>query len=68
MEPVSKSPRPGRREGHGWGAYFLPYVAFMLVVSVGGELPEGLRAYVLPLQVAAPLGFLLFYYHRGHYP
>jgi len=40
----------------------------MLVISVGGNLPEGLRAYVLPLQVAAPLGFLLFYFHRGHYP
>jgi CAAX prenyl protease-like protein len=67
-EQTSKDPSSGRREGHGWGAYFLPFVAFMLVISVGEKLPEALRAYVLPLQVAAPLGFLLFYYHRGHYP
>jgi CAAX prenyl protease-like protein len=40
----------------------------MLVISVGDKLPDGLRAYLLPLQVAAPLAFLLFYYHRGHYP
>ena len=39
-----------------------------LVISLGAELPDGMRAYLLPLQVAAPLGFLLFYYHRGHYP
>jgi len=62
----SKGPR--RREGHGWGAYFLPYVAFMLVVSLDDKLPETLRAVVLPLQAAVPLGFLLFYYHRGQYP
>ncbi len=68
IEPTAKSPRSDRRQGHGWGAYWLPFLAFMLVISVGGKLPEGLRAYVLPLQVAAPLGFLLFYYHRGHYP
>jgi CAAX prenyl protease-like protein len=68
IEQTSKSPPPGRREGHGWGAYFLPYVAFLLLISIGEKLPDGLRAYVLPLQVAVPLGFLLFYYHRGHYP
>jgi CAAX prenyl protease-like protein len=67
-EQKTKSERRARREGHGWGAYFLPYLAFMLVLSIGGELPEGLRACVLPLQVAAPLAFLLFYYQRGHYP
>ncbi len=67
-EQAAKGPRLDRRGGHGWGAYWLPYLAFMLVISVGEKLPDGLRAYVLPLQVAAPLGFLLFYYHRGHYP
>jgi len=40
----------------------------MLVVSLRGELPEAAGAYLLPLQVAAPLGFLLYYYRRGHYP
>jgi hypothetical protein len=68
IEQTSKSPRSGHREGHGWGAYWLPYLAFMLVISIGAKLPDGLRAFVLPLQIAAPLGFLLFYWHRGHYP
>lgn len=67
-EQTLKSPRSGPREGHGWGAYWLPYLAFMLVLSIGGKLPDGLSAFVLPLQVAVPLGFLLFYWHRGHYP
>ncbi len=40
----------------------------MLAVSIGGELPDAASAYLLPIQVAAPLGFLLFYYRRGHYP
>jgi CAAX prenyl protease-like protein len=40
----------------------------MLVLSAGEKLPEAMRAYVLLLQVAAPLGFLLFYFYRGDYP
>jgi CAAX prenyl protease-like protein len=60
------SDRP--REGHGWGAYFLPYVAFMLVLFVADRVPDQLRAYVLPFRVALPLGFLVYYYCRGHYP
>ncbi len=67
-EQTAKSPCSGGREGHGWWAYWLPYLAFMLVISVAEKLPDGLRAYVLPLQVAAPLAFLLFYYHKGRYP
>jgi hypothetical protein len=67
-EQTAKSPRSGRSEGHGWGAYWLPYLVFMLVISVGEKLPDGLRAFALPLQLAVPLGFLLFYYRRGHYP
>ena len=67
-EQAAKSPRSGRRGDHGWGAYWLPYLAFMLVMSVAEGLPDGLRAFVLPLQVAAPLAFLLFYYRKGHYP
>ncbi len=68
IEQTSKNPPQDRRKGHGWGAYFLPYVAFLLVISIGEKLPDGLHAYVLLFQLAAPLGFLLFYYHRGHYP
>jgi len=65
---ATKPRRSVGREGHGWGAYWLPYLAFMLAIGVGGKLPDDLRAYVLPIQVAAPLGFLLFYYLRGAYP
>lgn len=68
IEQTLESPRSDHREGHGWGAYWLPYLAFMLAISVGGKLPDPMRAFMLPLQVAAPLGFLLFYYHRGYYP
>ena len=57
-----------KRRDHGWGAYFLPLVSFMLAIELGRKLPDGFEPFVLPLQVAAPLGFLVFYYRRGHYP
>lgn len=57
-----------QRRGHGWGAYFWPLVAFMLVVELGGKLGEGTKPYLLPLQVALPLGLLVFYFARGDYP
>jgi CAAX prenyl protease-like protein len=57
-----------RREGHGWGAYFFPLLAFMGAIALGEKLPDGFEPFILPLQVAAPLGVLLFYYRRGHYP
>jgi CAAX prenyl protease-like protein len=31
-------------------------------------LPEAFQPFLLPLQVAAPLGVLVFYFVRGHYP
>jgi CAAX prenyl protease-like protein len=40
----------------------------MVVVEIGRKLPDGFDAYVQPIQVAVPLGFLLYYYARGHYP
>jgi len=40
----------------------------MLVVEIRRRVPEGFEPYLLPIQVAAPLGLLLFYYARGHYP
>jgi len=66
-EHAKANPRP-RREGHGWGAYFLPYVSFMLVLSIADNVPDDVRPYVLPFRVVLPLGFLVYYYRRGHYP
>ena len=57
---VSKRPR----SGHGWGAYWLPYLAFMLVLSVGDKLPEAMRAHVLLLQVAAQNQMLRLHFNR----
>lgn len=57
-----------QRKGHGWGAYFLPYVGFLLIVELGGRLPEAAGPWLLPVKVALPLGLFVGYYARGHYP
>jgi CAAX prenyl protease-like protein len=67
-EEAGMKPPARRREGHGWGAYFFPYLSFMAVIGIGAGLPEDLRAFVLPFQVAVPLGFMLYYYIHGAYP
>ena len=62
---------PAKRAGHGWGAYFWPYLGFLAVVELSGRVPEQydqLAAYLLPVKVAVPLGIFLYYYTRGHYP
>jgi CAAX prenyl protease-like protein len=55
------------RKGHGWGAYFLPYVTFLLIVEIAGRLPEDVSPYLLPLKVALPLGLFVAYFAKGHY-
>jgi CAAX prenyl protease-like protein len=62
---------PAKREGHGWGAYFWPYLGFLAVVELSGRLPDDsahIAPYLLPIKVAVPLGIFLYYYTRGHYP
>ena len=54
-----------KHEGHGFGAYWLPYLSFMLVGEVAGRAPEEWSPYFLPLKIAFPLGFLFFYFGRG---
>jgi CAAX prenyl protease-like protein len=55
------------RTGHGWGAYFLPYLSFLGIVEIARRL-ELDGPYVLPIKVAVPLGLLVAYFVRGHYP
>jgi CAAX prenyl protease-like protein len=57
-----------KQRGHGWGAYFWPYVAFLLIVELGGRLPEELGPWLFPVKVVVPLGLFVGYYLRGHYP
>jgi CAAX prenyl protease-like protein len=59
---------PMERKGHGWGAYFWPYVSFLLIVEIAGRLPAAAAPYLLPIKVAIPLGLIVGYYARGHYP
>jgi hypothetical protein len=57
-----------RREGHGWWPYLLPLFSFLLLLSAAGKLPEGLRPWVLPVQVLLPAGVFLYFLRRGEYP
>jgi len=57
-----------RTRGYGWGAYFWPYLSFLLIVEVSGRLPESAAPFMLPIKVAVPLGLLFWYASRGHYP
>lgn len=57
-----------QRKGHGWGAYFWPYLSFLLIIEISGRLPEAAAPLILPFKVAIPLGLLVLYAARGHYP
>jgi CAAX prenyl protease-like protein len=57
-----------RPRGHGWGAYFWPFVAFMLTAELADKLPPEAGPYLLPLKVVLPAAFLIAYAARGHYP
>lgn len=59
--------RVQRPKGHGWGAYFWPYVSFGVISHLGDGLPESLQPVALPLTVVAPIGLMIYYFSRGHY-
>jgi CAAX prenyl protease-like protein len=59
---------PAKRKGHGWGAYFWPYLSFLAIIEISNRLPEAAAPALFPLKVAIPLGLLIFYFKRGHYP
>ncbi|MFQ5417051.1 MAG: type II CAAX prenyl endopeptidase Rce1 family protein [Myxococcota bacterium] len=56
-----------KRDGHGWGAYFWPYVSFLLIVDLGGRFFADFPGWLLLLKVAVPFGLFLGYYRGGHY-
>ncbi len=54
-----------QRRGHGWWAYLAPYGAFLLLVEVGRRLPESVAPWMLPVKVAVPAAFLVYFVLRG---
>ena len=56
-----------KREGHGFGAYLLPLVSFLLILEIKGRLPDEVLPYVLPLQVVIPGAIFLHYALRGSF-
>lgn len=56
------------REGHGWGAYFWPYVSFLLLIEISRRFPDEYGPFFLVLKVLTPLALLVWYYGRGSYP
>lgn len=58
---------PPRRE-HGWWPYWGPFFGFLLLVELGGRLPDSAQGAWLVLKVAAPGGLFLWFWRRGRYP
>jgi CAAX prenyl protease-like protein len=56
------------RKGHGWGAYFWPYVSFLAIIEISRRFPEDLGPFFLLLKVVVPLALLAGYFARGNYP
>ncbi len=57
-----------RRPGSGWGPYWLPMLAFLLLVEVGSRAPENAAGVFLALRVLVPGGLVLWYGVRRSYP
>jgi CAAX prenyl protease-like protein len=57
-----------KRRDHGWAPYWLPMLAFLLIVEVGGRAPESAAGLFLALRVLVPGGLVLWYATRGGYP
>jgi CAAX prenyl protease-like protein len=58
----------GEREGHGWWPYLGPYAAFMLLVELGGRLPDELSPWMLLVKPAVPAALMIYFASRGAYP
>lgn len=59
-----------KRSDTGWGPYWLPMLAFLLLVELGGRgrAPESAAGLLLVLKVLAPGGLFLWYAARRRYP
>ncbi|MEM7412896.1 MAG: CPBP family glutamic-type intramembrane protease [Myxococcota bacterium] len=57
-----------KKRSSGWGPYWYPMLAFLLLVEIGARAPEVLQPLFLTLKVAAPLGFFTYFWLRGAYP
>jgi CAAX prenyl protease-like protein len=57
-----------QRQGHGWWPYLAPYGLFLILVEIGGRLPEALAPWMLPVKVAVPAAILLYFVLRGDLP
>jgi CAAX prenyl protease-like protein len=56
------------RRGHGWWPYWVPFFGFLLLVSIGGSLPDAAQPLWLVVKVALPGGLFLWFAARGAYP
>jgi uncharacterized protein len=56
------------RKSSGWGPYWLPMIAFLLLVEVGRRAPDSAAGVFLALRVLVPGGLLLYFARRGAYP
>ncbi|MCH7990337.1 MAG: CPBP family intramembrane metalloprotease [Planctomycetes bacterium] len=58
-------PQPKSR---GAWPYWLPYVGFISVIAVMERVPEAVASNLLAVQLAVPLGFLVYFGIRSSYP
>jgi CAAX prenyl protease-like protein len=66
MNAAAKSPTSSLR-GTGWGAYCLPYLGFMVVITIAASLSPAAGLALLPLRLLVPLGFLVWFWRQGEY-
>jgi CAAX prenyl protease-like protein len=57
-----------RRKGSGWGPYWLPMAAFLLLIEIGSRAPDDAAGAFLVLRVLVPGALVLAYALRGGYP
>ncbi len=56
------------RRGHGWGAYWLPYLSFLVLVEIGGRADAAYAGLFLVLKVLVPGALFARYALRGSFP
>ena len=59
---------PKQVRASGWAPYWMPYVAFLLLVELSGRVPDPFAPVFFALRVIAPFGLLVYFLLRGEYP